>query len=241
MRIALLTTHTLHHIFFAREISRIYGDVVVFCENESSVSIPYDTFHPFESEREKYELDYWFSGRDLKMKDVAPVADVKNMNDPQAIDLLLEAKADIFIVFGTGILKQPLIDVCRGRLVNLHGGDPENYRGLDTHLWAIFHKDFQALVTTLHHVDVGLDTGNVIAREPIPLHKGMNIYEVRAANTEVCVKLAATAFDMYLKNGKIESQPQLNKGRYYTAMPSVLKNLAKLNFEKYIKKIGNET
>ena len=28
----------------------------------------------------------------------------------------------------------------------------QKYRGLDSHYWSIYHKDFESLVTTLHRV-----------------------------------------------------------------------------------------
>ena len=105
------------------------------------------------------------------------------MNDASAIASLEKESVDIVIVFGTGVLKPPLIEICTQRIFNLHGADPENYRGLDTHLWAIYHKDFSGLITTLHHLDTGLDTGDIVLQSAIPIHQKIKLHELRAANT----------------------------------------------------------
>ena len=48
--------------------------------------------------------------------------------------------------------------------INLHGGDPEKYRGLDSHLWSIYHEDWASLVSTLHVVSKDLDAGDSIEK-----------------------------------------------------------------------------
>ncbi|WP_377806343.1 hypothetical protein ABNQ38_06625 (plasmid) [Azospirillum sp. A29] len=87
----------------------------------------------------------------------------------------------------------PLLSLCPGAFLNLHGGDPEDCRGFDTHLWAIYHGDFAALATTLHHVSPDLDAGDIVATLPLPLHRGMGLHQLRRSNTEICVRLVQEA------------------------------------------------
>ena len=61
----------------------------------------------------------------------------------------------------------------------------------------------------------------------IPLSKGDSLVTMRAKNTEVCVRLCECAIDMYKRNKKLLSVPQLERGRYYSAMPNVLKKICK--------------
>ena len=109
-------------------------------------------------------------------------------------------------------------------IYNLHGGDPEIYRGLDTHLWAIFHKDFNNLYTTLHRVDPELDTGNVISKKKLSLKNISDLYKLRALNTEICCELVKNLLSQIKKNTLIKDYKQKKVGRYYSAMPSSLKS-----------------
>jgi len=53
---------------------------------------------------------------------------------------------DALISFGTGRVGEALLNIRPDRFVTLHAGDPEQYRGLDTRFWAIYHGDFKALM-----------------------------------------------------------------------------------------------
>ena len=132
---------------------------------------------------------------------------------------------DIIIVFGTSRLRKGVIDVLPNAIYNLHGGDPQHYRGLDSHLWAIYHRDFDGLETTLHQLNGELDDGAIVAKRSLQITKGMKLHELRSANTEACVELVTDALHFYSKTGRIDSCTQKKKGRYYSFMPAVLKEV----------------
>ena len=75
------------------------------------------------------------------------------------------------------------------KIVNLHGGNPEEYRGLDSLFWSIFHKDFKNLQTTLHYVKLRVDTGNIIKKLKIITNKKTNLYNLRILNVINCIKI----------------------------------------------------
>ena len=120
-------------------------------------------------------------------------------------------------------------------MVNLHGGNPEEYRGLDSHLWAIYHNEFINLITVLHLVDSNLDTGDIVETSNIELFAGMDIKALRKINTEICLNITIKALSNYEKNNIFDSRPQLKIGRYYSFMPSVLKDSCVKNFLRYTK------
>ena len=235
MKIAILTTETPHHAYFVKALKNIFSDITVYCETKSNTPPPFKTDHSFEVKRDIYECQRWFGNEQTKISEITSVNEFTSMNDASAIASLEKESVDIVIVFGTGVLKPPLIEICSQRIFNLHGADPEKYRGLDTHLWAIYHKDFGGLITTLHHLDTGLDTGDIVLQGAIPLHHKMKLHELRAANTEVCVRLTTAVIDMMNRYGEVTSRSQYNKGRYYSAMPSELKGICQKRFETYIK------
>jgi folate-dependent phosphoribosylglycinamide formyltransferase PurN len=237
MRLAVLTTETLHHAYFVRELSRHHPIQLVMGES-SGIIPPFDITHSFEASRDVHERDTWFGGLDVDLASFAPTSAVRSMNDPAAVQQLRDTSPDVVIVFGTGKLHPPVIDLCPHGIVNLHGGDPENYRGLDTHLWAIYHRDFSALVTTLHGLTAELDDGEIVGRHALPLSHGMRLHELRRVNTEVCVRLVTNALEGFARRGHFASRPQTRCGRYYSFMPSVLKALCVQRFEKYTTRLG---
>jgi methionyl-tRNA formyltransferase len=237
MKLAVLTTRTPHHAFFVRALAEGGHDVVAFCETAQPPRQPFETHHPFEDERDRYEWGLWFDGKETDIADLAPTRDVSTMNDRAAVVALADEQADAVIAFGTGPLRAPVIAIGPDRIFNLHGGDPQEYRGLDTHLWAIFHRDFSGLVTTLHRVDAELDTGEIVGQEPIPLSPGMPLYALRAANTVICVQLAKSAAEALRCDGAVISRRQRRRGRYYSAMPADLKGVCKARFDAHVRKV----
>jgi methionyl-tRNA formyltransferase len=237
VKVAVLTTPTPHHAFFVRALKSTGHDVVAFCETAHAAPPSFETHHPFEADRDRHEWGLWFGGSRADIADIVPTRNVVTMNEPAAVMALADERADIVVVFGTGLLRPPLISACPDRIFNLHGGDPQEYRGLDTHLWAIFHRDFAGLVTTLHRVDAELDTGDIVALAPVPLAPGMPLHALRAANTAVCVELVTSAIGTLERDGRVASHPQRCKGRYYSAMPAVLKGLCKSRFDAHVKRL----
>lgn len=232
MRIVILTTNTLHHCFFASELSKRFPIDAVFVESKT-INPPFEVHHPYETVREEYEQRTWFNNRSAGLLDLDHAREFPSLNDDDASNALAQLQPDIVVVFGTGKLSSDVIGCCPEGILNLHGGDPERDRGLDTHLWAIYENRFDDLVTTLHRVNDQLDDGEIVAKAPIPLYGGMNLHELRRVNTEVCLDLVGSALVKYERCGCISSQPQRTRGRYYSFMPSELKSTCVQNFERY--------
>lgn len=232
MRLVVLTTETPHHAHFVRTLSESFPVELVMVETEA-VSAPFQTTHAFEAERDVYEKGAWFGGGEVSLSTFAPTCTVGRINQPDAVQKLRETDPDVIVVFGTAKLSEEVIDVCPDGIVNLHGGDPEEYRGLDTHLWAIYHGDYGALITTLHRLNAELDDGEIIQRLPVPVKAGMRLHELRKVNTEVCIQLVTTALQAFGGAGAFTSTPQRHRGRYYSFMPTVLKQVCLRRFERH--------
>jgi methionyl-tRNA formyltransferase len=206
MRIVVLTTDTQHHAYWAYELAEagVLGGVVL---ERRRTRAPFATHHPFEDAQAEHERQALAAPG---WHELAPVEEVESVDEATLT-------GDLAVSFGTGKIGPAMIARWNGRLLNLHGGDPERYRGLDSHLWAIYHGDFAGLVTTLHEVEPQLDTGAIVAREPVPLPQ--ELHELRAANTRLCVQLTLRA-----AHDAPPAVPQRKKGRYYSFMPAVLKD-----------------
>lgn len=232
MKTVLLTTDTLHHAYFYQELKKNYTIDMVIVE-KASPTPSFDIYHSYEDDRDLYERSVLFNGADASIHDLADCLTVDSINSSQALTCLSNTIPDVVITFGTGKLGQAVIDCCPGGIINLHGGDPEYYRGLDSHLWAIYHNDFTSLITTLHRVNQHLDAGEIIGQSSVPVFRGMKLYELRRYNTDICLKLVVSALDFFTRYGCFISRPQRKQGRYYSFMPSELKGLCVNKFCRY--------
>ncbi len=232
MRLVILTTETLHHCHFVREVTATNPVDLVVLERDHPVA-PFDTHHAFEDQRDAHERATWFGDGGASIEDFVETLEVKSANDHDAVDRLRRMQPEVIVVLGTAKLSRAVIDSCPHGIVNLHGGAPEYYRGLDSHLWAIYHCDYEHVQVTLHRVNERLDGGNIVAQRPLPLRRDMRIDELRRVNTELCVDLVRRALKRWERDRGFASRPQRHPGRYSSFMPTVLKELCKSKFAAY--------
>jgi methionyl-tRNA formyltransferase len=231
MRVAVLTTATPHHAYFLHALAQRHEIALVAIET-SPLCPSFTTAHPAEAIRDAFEIGEWFGGRVPPMTELGPCVHAPSINDAAVHENMAAQRPDVTIAFGCGKLRQELISLYPEAIWNLHGGDPERYRGLDSHLWACLHHEFAALVTCLHKLRPNLDTGEIIRRRPVPLQAGMPFFKLRHANTELCVELVLEALAAS-EAGVLTATPQAGKGAYFSFMPAAQKAEAILNFEQY--------
>ena len=76
---------------------------------------------------------------------------------------------DIVVVYGCGIVGQPMFSLFEGRLLGSHQGLPQYYRGSGSNFFAFLNGQSSLMGISVHLVDAGIDTGPVIAqRSPKP-------------------------------------------------------------------------
>lgn len=231
-RTVILTTDTTHHLYFVWKLSQSFQLSGIFLETKS-LKPAFETSHSFEKRRDDYEKEVLLAGCPNTYNDFAETYQFESINAKDSMQALIKIKPDALIVFGTGKLSKDVIALPNIACLNLHGGNPEHYRGLDSHLWAIYHNDFDNLVTTLHFVDAQLDTGDIVAQSNLPISKGDGLHQLRSINTQVCVELSIIALQALSQAGRLPSRRQVMKGRYYSFMPAVLKETCLKNFQKY--------
>ena len=229
-KILFLSTDTTHHRYFINFLNShgIYFVGTIF--ETTHVQPKFKVGPLWDHEEDDYELCRWKRYLELRKNYYL----VKNINDNFSHKKIKKVKPDLGVVFGTRRLLDSTINLFPDGLINIHRGLTQEYRGLDSELWPLYHKDFKNLGVTLHYIDTNLDTGDIIVQEKINIFKNMKCYHLRAWTTELAAKLLRSVLINYKDQG-IESTSQDKIGRYYSFMPLELKKIAKNNFEKYTK------
>jgi peptidoglycan/xylan/chitin deacetylase (PgdA/CDA1 family) len=110
-----------------------------------------------------------FSLADFTRMHGIPVIDVGNINSQTAADSLRKLRADLGVVLGTRILKRSTFSVPVMGSINLHKGKVPEYRGQPAGFWEIYDEESSAGVT-VHFVDDGLDTGDIVGEATVAIH-----------------------------------------------------------------------
>lgn len=210
MKNLILTTDTLHHRFFLKEIINLTETIIIF----ETKKIKYKNKLPnnFIYNQNKFEKKYFFNNKIPNFN----IKKFKDLNYKNSINFIKKCKFDNIICFGIGKLKQNFLTRFKNKtILNFHGGNPSYYRGLDSLLWSIYKNDFKKLYSCLHFVENRLDTGGIVLKKKIVLKKNTKLYELRALNTINIVSI----YKKFLKLKKVTSKKQNKIGDYYSAFP----------------------
>lgn len=226
--IAILTTRTLHHIFFENQIFKKFKDIINICET-TSIKPNYRINADFEKKRDIFEKKIWFNNKKANFKSKSYI--VKNINNDKVLKILKENNIKYIIVFGTRKINKTIIKKYKNKIFNLHGGNPEQFRGLDSHYWSIYNNNFN-LFSCLHKLNFLLDDGNIIFLKKIKLNQKIKIYQLRLHNTLCCIQMVLKLINLIKKNQKIPSIKQKKVGYYYSFMPTEIKKIVEKKFAK---------
>ena len=93
----------------------------------------------------------------------------KNINEANVIAELVAYEADIFVSMSFNqIIKANLLAVPRLGFINCHAGALRKYRGRNILNWALINGE-QEVGVTVHYIDEGIDTGDIILQEFLPI------------------------------------------------------------------------
>ena len=94
-----------------------------------------------------------------------PFYAVPNVNEPEFIDRVKGHGADLNISMSLNqIVKEDIINVAPKGFVNCHAGALPFYRGRNILNWALI-NDEDEFGVTVHYIDVGIDTGDIILQK----------------------------------------------------------------------------
>ena len=94
---------------------------------------------------------------------------VRWINDPEVAGLLRETKPDLTVTICTSILKQEVL-AAAGTIINVHGGFLPYYRGNHCFFFPFYRGEFDRIGSTLHFIDPGIDTGDILENIVPPIH-----------------------------------------------------------------------
>ena len=128
-----------------------------------------------------------------------PVYQPKRVREPEALALLRSYEPELIVVAAFGqILPKELLDMPQYGCINVHASLLPKYRGAAPIQWAILNGDAVTGVTIMR-MDVGLDTGDMIAKAEVaitPQDTGGSLFD-RLAETgaKLCVETIPSIVD----------------------------------------------
>jgi len=94
---------------------------------------------------------------------------VNSVNNNKCLSLLKKINPELVIVNGTRIISKEILNCIQAKFINIHAGITPKYRNVHGGYWAIVNNDPENCGVTVHMVDPGIDTGNIIYQQKIPV------------------------------------------------------------------------
>lgn len=109
------------------------------------------------------EAKFFFGEAESRLDRPDLLQRAEHVNDPAVVDTMRRLAPDVIAVFGTSLIKPPLLGQGALGMLNLHGGLSPDYRGADCTFWALYNGEPSQVGCTLHFINAGIDTGALIA------------------------------------------------------------------------------
>lgn len=154
-----------------------------------------------------------------------------NVNSPEAIEAISQAKAEIVIYSGFGgqIVSETVLNL-GSKFLHMHSGWLPEYRGSTTLYYALLNGQSPAVTALI--LDRTIDTGPVVAKKYYPVPPPSMDIDL-AYDAAIRADLLVRVIKTYVADGKlpnIKEQSNVNANTYYVIHP-VLKHLAILSLE----------
>jgi len=154
---------------------------------------------------------------------------VEDINSPEVEGELKKIDPDIIVVAGTRKLKKEIFGSSRIGAVNMHSGILPYYRGADSEFWALYNGEKEKIGVSIHFINEGLDTGDVMLTARQVVRCGDDHRSLRKKNIFLGAKKMVEAIEL-IEKGEYRRVPQDN------SMAKTYKSATKLDLARYREK-----
>lgn len=196
----------------SRMARRVFGDR--FVDRVASAQLGARVRSTLAWEREKSQASAQFLQHSLEKAELPEAwpKDIEHertgsVNDPITVQRVRHNRPDLLVVFGTGLLRKPLLQLPARGALNAHSSLLPHYKGPRSEFWQCYHDDPRYVGVSVHLVTEGVDSGNVLWQAATGTPVLPDPYRMRALNTLSVIDNYARVITDHL-HGKIEPWPQ---------------------------------
>lgn len=167
--------------------------------------------------------------KEVALEHNIPVYQPKKVKDNEFVELIKELNPDVMVVIAFGqLLSKDLLEFPKWGCINVHASLLPRYRGAGPIQWAVINGEAETGITTMH-MDVGLDTGDMILKDSIKLDEK----ETAGSLHDKLSQLGAITLIKTLKaleEGQAPREQQNDEVATYA--PMLTKELGKIDWNK---------
>lgn len=141
---------------------------------------------------------------------------VDSINSDRAVGFARSCKPDLLINAGGEIFRQPILDVPVVGMLNAHMAMLPAFRGMNVMEWSLLAGE--PISVTVHFVARGIDTGDILGFQEIPIEPDDTVDALRAKSLTINVDLLARVVRELTEHKAIRAPQRSEEGRQYFVM-----------------------
>jgi hypothetical protein len=209
-RATLFTGDGLRHRFAAQRLTRKLNLVGIVSEGKPPFPTVSDQL--LEGERsiitkhlaERDDVEWRLLGHSVAFPDTKILKIGHNtINTPYVFEWVQKEAPDVVLLYGTSIVKPPLLESYEGRMINLHLGLSPYYRGSGTNFWPLVNREPECVGATIHLAVLKVDAGAILAQVRPEPEKSDRAHELGTktiiAGFDVMPQVVALYLDGFIK------------------------------------------
>ncbi len=154
----------LRHRIFARELQKnniVISAVLIEKRVKSCKKILKEFFTISQILNVYLTLVELFLSREVPLPETS-IQYLNSSNDVRIVEIVNKLSPDAVVVYGGSIIPKTILQKISIPILNIHGAVLPGYRGLDSYWWLILDSKEYLQGYTIHYLDSGIDTGNII-------------------------------------------------------------------------------
>jgi len=143
-----------------------------------------------------------------------------DFNEPKVLEILEKKRPEIIFFTGGGLLREGVLQRAGDGVLNCHMGILPEYRGMDVVEWALVEGREDKVGLTVHFMDKGVDTGDILVRRLIKPKSGDTLDDLRGRfEVPMCQELVGAGVSWLAKNLLREPQTDAPERQYFKMHP----------------------
>ena len=220
LRAVLLTSDGLRHRYAARQLHNGFDLVGVLCETKVAAvrkteNIPtgdLDIMEKHLSERDEVEQKLLGENSLLLETDVFKVP-AGGSNSLEVFQWVQRHRPDVVLLYGTSIIKPPLLNFYEGKMINMHLGLSPYYRGSGTNFWPLVDRLPECVGVTIHLAIPAVDAGPILTQVRPEIEPTDRAHEIGLRAIIAGLRALQLSVPLYI-DGQLEPVSQdLSRGR----------------------------
>lgn len=170
MKVVLLTSDSLRHKYIAAAIAKELELGLIITETKSPRIQDTSAFGKKDAKflsahfKARAESEEKFFGQFREFSKEIPLINIPHgqINSDEVFKIITDTDPDLIILFGTSIIREPLLSHFKDRIINLHLGLSPYYKGSATNLYPYLFDEPECIGATIHLATENVDDGAIL-------------------------------------------------------------------------------